>query len=118
VGEVTKANLTWGPVGAGCTNKTETVSGGELEIHWIAGTDNGTVTASGFEVTVILAGLSCTFGVGNGTSIGDLTGGHPAVMHVAVIVNKTAGSFLCPSTGGWEGTYTITNHTKVYVVEK
>jgi hypothetical protein len=115
-GIVEKGELTWGPVGNGCTNTTDTVHGGTLEIHWISGTDNGTVTAKEFEVTVVLAGVSCTFGVGAGQSIGDLTGGAPAVMHVNTVVNKTAGSFLCPADSKWVGTYVVTNHTTVHVV--
>ena len=116
-GTVSVANLTWGPVGSGCTNTTDTVAGGTLEVHWTSG-DNGTVTGSGFEVTVVLAGVSCTLGLEGTKSIGDITGGHPAIMHVGVGVVKKSGSFLCPSTGTWEGTYTITNHTKVYVVQE
>ena len=118
VGILKKENLKWGPVGEGCSNTTDTVSGGELEIHWISGTDNGTVTAKGASVTVVLAGVSCTFGVGNGKSIGDPTGGAPAIMHVNVVVEKTAGSFLCPSDSQWTGTYKITNHSAVYVVKE
>jgi hypothetical protein len=118
IGEVTPANLTWGAVGAGCSNTTDTVKGGELEIHWTPGTSDGTVTASGFQVTVVLAGVSCTLGLEGTKSIGELTGGKPAIMHVGVGVVKKAGSFLCPSTGTWEGTYEITNHTAVYVAEK
>jgi hypothetical protein len=116
--DVEKANMTWGAVGNGCSNTTDSIAGGELEPHWIAGTDNGTVTARGFEWTTVLAGVSCIFGFGSGTSIGDLTGGAPAILHVNVIMIKTAGSFLCPSTARLTGTYTITNHTAVYVVEK
>jgi hypothetical protein len=117
-GEVPKTHLTWAPKGEGCTNKTETIAGGTLEIHWIEGTDNGTVTAKGFEVTVELAGLTCTLGLEGTKSIGDLTGGAPAVMHVNVGVVKKAGSFLCPTTGIWEGTYEVTNHTTVDVVKE
>jgi hypothetical protein len=116
VGKVEKAELTWGPINAGCTNTTDTVAGGELEVHQIAGTHNGTVTATGFEVTVVLAGVSCTLGLEGTKDIGTLTGGAPAVMDVNVGVVKKAGSFLCPSTGVWEGNYTITNHTSAYVV--
>ena len=118
VGEVPKTHLTWGPVGAGCTNTTDTVAGGELEIHWTPGTDDGTVTATGFEWTTVLAGVSCTLGLEGTKSIGELTGGSPAILHIGVAVVKKAGSFLCPSTGVWEGTYKITNHTAVFVAEK
>jgi hypothetical protein len=117
-GHVTKAGLTWGAKGAGCTNTTHTVAGGEFEVHWTPNTDDGTVTASGAEVTVELFGVSCTLGLNGTQSIGEITGGAPAIMHVGVNVVKKAGSFLCPSTGTWEGTYTITNHKTLHVVEK
>jgi hypothetical protein len=115
VGEVAKANLTWGPIGAGCTNTIETIAGGETEIHWIPGTDNGTVTAKGLEVTVVLAGVSCTVGLEGTKSTGDLTGGAPAIIHIGVVLFKKGGSFLCPSSVVWEGTFKITNHSAVYV---
>jgi hypothetical protein len=117
-GHVTVAGLIWGEVGKGCEQTTDTVAGGELEVHWTPGTSDGTITASGFEVTVVLAGVSCTLGLNGTQSIGELTGGAPAIVHVGVGVVKKAGSFLCPSTGTWEGTYEITNHTAVYVAEK
>jgi hypothetical protein len=118
VGKIEKSELTWGPVNAGCTNTTDTVAGGTLEVHWISGTDNGTVTATGFEWTTLLAGVSCTFGFEGTKSIGDLTGGAPAILHIGVAIVKKAGSFLCPSTALLEGTFQVTNHTAVYVVEK
>ncbi|MGN6816508.1 MAG: hypothetical protein ACTHK3_10560 [Solirubrobacterales bacterium] len=112
VGTVAKAGLTWG----GCNQITETLEGGELEIHQIAGTHNGTVTAKGFKVTVVIGGLSCTFGAGTGIHLGVLTGGDPAILHANAVVNKVAGGFLCPADSVWEATYQITNHTSVYVV--
>jgi hypothetical protein len=118
VGTVSKANLTWGPVGSGCTTTVDTVAGGTLEVHWTPGTDDGTVTATGFEWTTLIAGVTCTMGLEGTKSIGELTGGSPAILHINVVVVKKAGSFLCPSTQVLEGTYTITNHTQVYVVEK
>jgi hypothetical protein len=112
VGTVATAALTW----SGCNQTTETLEGGELEIHQIAGTHNGTVTAKGFKVTVVIAGVTCTFGAGNGIHLGVLTGGSPAILHANAVVPKVAGSFLCPADSVWEATYQITNHTAAYVV--
>jgi hypothetical protein len=111
VGSVAKAGLTW----SNCTNTTHTLAGGELEVHHIAGTDNGTVTAKGFEVTVVLSSVSCTYGAQGGIDLGTLTGGHSATLHITAVVNKVAGSFLCPADSVWEGDYTVTNHTNVFV---
>lgn len=111
VWSVAKAGLTW----SNCTNTSHTLAGGELEVHHITGTDNGTVTAKGFEITQVFSGVSCIYGFGNGTDLGVLTGGAPAVLHISAVVNKVGGSFLCPSDSVWESTYTITNHKTVHV---
>jgi hypothetical protein len=112
VGTVVTAALIW----EGCNQKTETLEGGELEVHRIAGTHNGTVTAIGFKVTMVIAGVSCTFGAGAGIHLGVITGGTPAILHLNAVVNKVAGSFLCPADSVWEATYQITNHTAAFVV--
>jgi hypothetical protein len=111
VGVVTAAGLTWG----GCTDITKTLAGGELEVHHIAGSHNGEVTARGFEITVFRMSVTCTYGAGGGLAIGTLTGGHSATMRINSVISKVAGSFLCPSDIVWEGEYTVTNHTKLYV---
>jgi hypothetical protein len=110
-GEVTAANLTWG----GCSQTTDTLAGGELEVHSITGSDNGTVTAKGFEVTVIIAGVSCIFGAQTGVDLGTLTSGANATLDINAVVKKTGGSFLCPSNSVWEGEYVVTDHTTLYV---
>ncbi|MGN6816859.1 MAG: hypothetical protein ACTHK3_12380, partial [Solirubrobacterales bacterium] len=109
---VATASLTW----SGCNQITETLEGGELEIHQIAGTHNGTVTAKGFKWTTAVAGLSCTLGYGAGVHLGVLTGGSPAILHISAVVTKQAGGFLCPANSVLEGTYQLTNHTAAYVV--
>src|SRR3954451_25338666 len=80
-----KANLTW----SGCTQAMETTQGGTIEIHHITGTDNGTVTASGFKTKVSLFGISCIYGYGNGLDIGTLTGGTKPTLDVNTVVNST-----------------------------
>ncbi len=100
-------SLTW----TSCSFPTSTVTKGELEIHQIAGTSNGTLTAkSAFDVTIntVLFG-SCIYGVTKGTSIGDLTEGNPAVFHANAVAERFSGSaFACPETSKWTATYTVT----------
>lgn len=110
-GSVAAAEMTW----SGCNQTTDTLAGGELEVHQISGTDNGTVTGKGFEVTTNIAGVSCVFTFGTGTDLGVITGGHDAIWHLNAIVTKKSGSFLCPSDSVWEATFTLTNHTSLYI---
>jgi hypothetical protein len=121
VAKVEKANLTWGPKGAGCTNHTTTLAGGELEVHHIAGTDNGTVTAKGFEWTVDgIFGVSCAFTFGAGAHMGNLAGttsatGHAALTFAATITRTLASSGFCPEKTVWKGTYKITSPTGLFI---
>lgn len=98
-----------------CTNTTDVVSLGELEVHWDVGTDNGTLTARTAAVTMNLFGASCTYGAGGGTDLGTVTGGSMATMDVNAVVNKTAGGFLCPGTAVWEAKYTVTSPEPLYI---
>jgi len=104
----TVETLSW----SGCTFPTNTITKGKLEVHRIAGTHNGTVTADGtFEVTIntVFFG-SCIYGVTSGNSIGDLTEGNPGVFHANAVAEKFSGSaFACPSTSKWTGTYQVTS---------
>jgi hypothetical protein len=103
-GTVTAANLKWG----GCTNATKTLTGGTLEIHHIAGgaTANGTITASGFEVTVVVLGVTCTFTSGTGLDLGTLTEGKPATADINAVV--TSKSIFCPTSARWTANYIVT----------
>jgi hypothetical protein len=87
-----------------CTKPTAVLEQtGTLEL------EGTTVKAKGFRVTVeAVSGVSCVYSAGTGTTLGTFTGGNPAIIHVNAVVNKSSGSFLCPSDSLWEGTYTIT----------
>jgi hypothetical protein len=99
-----------------CTEPATAVALGSLDIHWISGTHNGKVTGTANQVTVLaFGGISCTYGTGAGTTLGTLTGGTQAVMHINATVSKTAGGFLCPSTAGWQGEYIVTTPHTLYV---
>jgi hypothetical protein len=109
-GEVETAKLTF----TGCSQTTTVLEGGELEIHHIANTDNGTLTAKRFRVRINL-GVNCTYGAGNGTDLGTLTGGSMATMDINAVVNLQEGGFLCPSTALWQASYTVTSPEPLYI---
>lgn len=99
-------SMTW----ENCTFPTKTLAVGNLEVHRIAGTSNGTVTAYGtFEVTVntVFFG-SCAFSFGPGISIGDLKEGKPATFAANAVSTKVAGGAACPVTAKWSANYTLT----------
>jgi hypothetical protein len=106
-----------GLVFGGCTNTTDVLEGGTLEIHHIAGTMNGTLTAKNFRVTILLGGVTCVYGAGTATDLGTVTGGTMATVDVNGVVNKVEGSFLCPPTAIWEAKYTVTSPEPLYVSE-
>ena len=87
----------------GCTIQTKTLEGGELEIHHIAGTDNGTVTATGFSFTTTAFGASCVYTFTKATDLGTLTGSATgdAVLHINTVFTKKEGSFICPADLKW-----------------
>lgn len=101
----------------GCSQTTDTISNGSLEIHYISGTHNGTVTGAGSQVTAQIFGVSCTYGTGIGTHLGTLTGGATPTLNVATTVTKTAGGFLCPSTAGWDAEFEVDSPHALFVTE-
>jgi hypothetical protein len=110
----TLTGLTFG----NCTNTTDTISPGSGELHWISGTNNGTLTTVGTEVTMNLAGVSCTYGTGVGTDMGTTVGGNPGSLAARAVVNKVAGSFLCPSDTMFTAEYVATEPTAAWVAER
>lgn len=103
-------SLTW----SGCSQTTDTVNNGSLSISWTSGS-NGSVSGKGSNVTMTVFGVSCTYGTGEGTTLGTLTGGETPVLAISAVVPKTAGGFLCPSTGKWTAEYVITEPHALYV---
>jgi hypothetical protein len=98
--------LKWG----NCSFTTTTTHLGTLKITQISGTSNGTVTGSGFEVTIntVFFG-SCVYGTGENKDLGKVTEGKPPVFDAEATVNKLSGSnFACPATALWNATYTLT----------
>lgn len=103
-------DLTWGS----CTKTTDTINKGELEIHWISGSDNGTVTGKNASVTVNTIFGSCTYGTGSALDLGTLKGGKPAAIEISAIVSKQAGSFACPAEAKWVASYSVTSVESLY----
>ena len=114
------SELTWG----GCTTSVHTLEGhnGSLEVHHIAGTDNGTVTSFGSQVTITFLGVTCTFETNptTGTDIGTLTGsgstGGAATFDISATIPEVSHNFGCPSSGIWSGAYVATGTNTNYNV--
>jgi hypothetical protein len=105
--------LTW----TGCTFPTGTVAKGSLEIKHIAGTDNGTLTGKGQEVTINTGFFgACTYGTGAGTDLGTVVGGAPAKLTINALVPLVKNeSGLCPAEARWTASYTVTKPNPVYI---
>ncbi|MGN6217221.1 MAG: hypothetical protein ACTHN7_09745 [Solirubrobacterales bacterium] len=105
---------------AKCNCEVVVLKKGELEIHAIAGTENGTVTASGQEVTT-----NCSFfGVNyhciwstSATDLGTLTGGSPAIISANATITRSGGNSgkACGSTGAWTAEYEVTKPNPLFV---
>ena len=117
--ETVKSNasvLTWG----GCTRETKTTTLGSVEIHNISGTHNGTVTGSGFEITLNgIFNTSCIWGTGTGLHLGTLTASTSATTPATILINaevpRTVSNFLCPSKTRWTAAYKVTAPVPLYV---
>jgi hypothetical protein len=112
IGTVAPSDISLG----GCSSTVDVLEGGEGEVHWISGTDNGTGTANGGAVTTLISGVSCTYGLGGEMKDwGVLTGGKPASMSVNNFAIKVAGGFLCPSEARAKGSLVLTSPEAGYI---
>lgn len=100
---------------SGCTSVTKVLAGGFAELHWISGTDNGTLTTIGTEVTFLISGLSCIYGASTGVDVGTTLGGNPGSLTINAVFPKVGGGFLCPSDGIFQGKYVPTEPTAGWV---
>lgn len=99
-----------------CTVTTDTVNNGSLEVHWISGGTNGTVTVKGTQATKILFGVSCLYGPpSGGTTLGTLEGGSEPKLNVEAVLPKLTGSFICAPDVVWKGSYAVTSPQPLYV---
>jgi hypothetical protein len=110
-GNVPASNLTF----SACTRASFTLAGGQTELHHIAGTDNGTVTGKGFEVTVNTALFgSCVYGLGSTMKDwGTVVGGSPGSMTVNAIVSRVSG--ICPNEARMTAKFVNTEPKAGYV---
>ncbi|MDQ3725056.1 MAG: hypothetical protein M3335_04055 [Actinomycetota bacterium] len=105
--------LSW----SGCEKHTTTLSTGKLVIHY-SEKDNGTLTASGTEVTINgIFGTSCVYGAGEGLNLGTVVGGSPATIAINTIVPRISGGFLCPAEARWTASYELTSPKPLYIAE-
>lgn len=96
-----------------CTKKTTVITLGELQIHSIAGTTDGTITSRGTTGEFAEIGTPCgwNFGfAGEWVDFGRIYGGNPATIEMAVPVVGT-----CWFNGA-TGSYTVTAPKPLYVV--
>jgi hypothetical protein len=114
------SDISWGecstPNGA-CT--VTTVAAGTLEMHWIEGTHNGTLTGNGTIVTSncasVFGNIHCEYEAAS-EDLGTLTGGNPATADFeSTPINLRATSALCPSVPKWDAKYEIAALAPVYV---
>ncbi|MGN6274920.1 MAG: hypothetical protein ACTHNP_03195 [Solirubrobacterales bacterium] len=99
--------INWGK----CTSETKTTILGELEIHWISGTDNGTMTSIGTQVTVKTIFGTCTY---SASDIGTLVGGNPATIEIKELSVKLVSGF-CPPETKWTDSFTVTSPKPLFV---
>jgi len=102
--------LTW----KACTNTIHTASTGELEIHHISGTDNGTVTGKNISMAMTTMFGNCTYATGGSLDLGTLEGGNSATLKINATLAKTAG-FFCPPKVGWTASYSVISPEALYI---
>jgi hypothetical protein len=110
----------------GCNQHVTVVNAGSLEIHNIAGTNDGTLTSSGATVTIlfttIFGNIHCSFATNN-TDIGRLTAAPSNEGHATLDIGKEgetripveSGSFLCGNSAKWVGFYKVDTPTGLKV---
>jgi hypothetical protein len=103
-----------------CNCEVKVLKKGTLEIHWISGGTNGTVTETGAEVTVncstIFGNVHCIY-VTENTDLGTLTGGNPASLDVNASIPRLTTNALCTPTATWEASYEVTAPKPLYVTQ-
>ena len=95
---------------------------GSLAVNWVAASDNGTLTATGQEVTVtcstLFGNVHCIYKT-NATHLGKLTGGNPAKLNAEEApVEKLTTNVLCSEQALWTAEYEVTAPKPLYVAEQ
>lgn len=112
-GAITSSNITWTGCEAGGLNATQS---GELEIHYIEGTDNGTLTGKGFGLKLAITGSECIYSPSSKVELGVVTGGatNPKI-DIHTVLFESNGNFTCLESLVWIASYRITNPNPLYV---
>lgn len=102
-----------------CNCEVKVLKTGTGEIHYIAGTDNGTLTGSGGEATVscstIFGTVHCIYASATPTDAGQLTGGSPAKEKVSMNVPRLTTNGLCSEEATLTAEYEVTSPNPLYV---
>lgn len=107
-----------------CTDEVTVRKAGSLEAHATAvkGTDaDGTVTSSGVEIAVHTSVGECIFttsntDIGTGTLTSTTTTGGNATLDIkSASIPVTGGSFFCPSSATWTGSYKVVTPSTLYI---
>lgn len=102
-----------------CNCETKVLKPGTLEIHWISGTRNGTVTISGEEETftcnTIFGGIHCLI-TPSTHDIGTIIGGkQPEQKTENRQVDPT--NILCDENPEWDGRYQVTSPNPLWIAD-
>lgn len=92
-----------------CNTTPKVLANGEIEVN-----SKDEVRSIGGKITATLFGVSCEYGTGEGTTLGNLTTGHEPHVDVNAVISKVGGGFLCPASTRWTTTFVVTNHTELY----
>jgi hypothetical protein len=101
-----------------CASTVHTETKGSLEVHHIAGTNDGTVTASGVVIGNTVFGTNCLYQSGTGKHLGVLDGvtSGDATIHIHISVTEAEPKkFICPDTATWTGHFVVTSPTPLHV---
>jgi len=103
-----------------CNCEVKVLATGTLEVHHIAGTDNGTVTFKGTEVTAscatIFGSVHCIYSTGVGTDVGTLASGSPAKAEFKEAnIPRLPTSGLCAEKAQLDATFEMTMPNPLYV---
>jgi len=103
-----------------CNCTVSVLKKGTLELHWISGGNNATVTGTGAEVTVtcstIFGTVHCIYAT-EGTDLGTLTGGSPAKLELNASVPRLTTNALCSEEATWEASYEVSSPKPLYATE-
>jgi hypothetical protein len=83
------------------------------------GTNSGTVSGSGSEVTVSTLGTSCVYGTGTETLLGTAKGSasptSAAEMSLSGTLPKISGGFACANPAKWTASYVLTKPVPLFI---